>query len=386
MVGVWNDFQRHIFWKIGDGRHTNFWLDKWVPNRSELFPSASQNFIDTTISVRDVLNTEGDWSLSFLRENLPTNIVNQVVALPTPIDVDGTDVMGWEGTNTYRFTIQSAYRLQHGDIHALEGDWNSLWDWKGPHRIQTFIWLAAQECILTNFRRSKWGAGISPLCSRCGREDETTIHVLRDCDYAIQVWLRLVLSYFITDFFTFDCRDWIFNNLGKRGICATTKNWKTIFMTSCWFLWTWRNKAIFENDFHQPNNPVMVIQNFTKQIDFFVGGENSGCGGLFRCSDGRWLKGYIKKVGVCDVLHAELWGMYLGLDMAWREHIPRLIVESNSKTLIDMVTGSCMFSGVIPTLVRCIRNLLTLDWHVSFVILGGMIIVVLIGWRPLVFL
>jgi len=87
-------------------------------------------------------------------------------------------------------------------------------------------------------------------------------------------------------------------------------------MTSCWFLWTWRNKAIFENDFHQSNNPVMVIQKFTKQIDFFStlegwiklnsdgackgGGENSGCGGLFRSSDGRWLKGYIRKVGVCD--------------------------------------------------------------------------------------
>ena len=58
--------------------------------------------------------------------------------------------------------------------------------------------------------------------------------------------------------------------------------------------------------------------------------------------------------------------MYLGLDMAWREHIPRLIVESDFKTLIDMVTGSCMFSGAIPTLMRRIRNLLTLDWHVQF--------------------
>jgi len=255
LVGIWNDFQRHVFWKIGDGKNTNFWLDNWVPNRSELLPSASQNFIDTTISVRDVLNAEGDWNLSFLSENFPTNIVNHVVALPTPIDADGPDVMGWEGTNTHQFTVQSAYRLQHGDINALEGELNSLWDWKGPHPIQTFIWLAAQERILTNFRRSKWGVGISPLCSRCGREDETTIHVLWDCAYATQVWLRLVPSRFITDFFTFHCRDWIFNNLGKRGICATTKNWKTIFMTSCWFLWTWRNKSIFENDFHQPNKP-----------------------------------------------------------------------------------------------------------------------------------
>ena len=85
----------------------------------------------------------------------------------------------------------------------------------------------------------------------------------------------------------------------------------------------------------------MVIQNFTTQIDLcstisphrnlqrketiYVGwdkpsegwiklncdgackggGENSGCGGLLRNSDARWLKGYIRKIGVCDALHAE---------------------------------------------------------------------------------
>jgi len=34
LVGVWNDFQHHVVWKIGDGRNANFWFDKWVPNRS----------------------------------------------------------------------------------------------------------------------------------------------------------------------------------------------------------------------------------------------------------------------------------------------------------------------------------------------------------------
>lgn len=306
------------------------------------------------------------------------------------------------GTNTNQFTIQSAYRLQHGDIHALEGDWKSLWDWKGPHRIQTFIWLAAQERILTNFRRSKWGVGISPLCTRCGRDDETTIHVLRDCVYATQVWLCLVPSNYITDFFTFDCRNWIFDNISEQGIGNHSTNWKTTFMTTCWFMWTWRNKAIFEDNFQQLNNPVLVIQNFVQKIDLcsnqrlhrnfpmketiYIGwkkppkgwiklnsdgackgiGEYSGCGGLFRDTGGRWLKGYIRKIGVCDALHAEMWGMYLGLEMAWREHIPQLIVESDSKILIDMVTENCKFSGSVPILVQRIRKLLVLDWQVRF--------------------
>ena len=50
-----------------------------------------------------------------------------------------------------------------------------------------------------------------PTCPCCAREDETIIHVLRDCVHATQVWPRLVPS-------SFDCREWIFNNLIKKGM------------------------------------------------------------------------------------------------------------------------------------------------------------------------
>jgi hypothetical protein len=77
------------------------------------------------------------------------------------------------------------------------------------------------------------------------------------------------------------------------------------------------------------------------------------------------MKGYIKKIGVCDAFYAKLWGMYFGLDMAWKEYIPQLIVESDSKILID-ITDNYKFSGVVPTLVQRIRTLLVLDWRVQF--------------------
>jgi hypothetical protein len=44
-------------------------------------------------------------------------------------------------------------------------------------------------------------------------------------------------------------------------------------------------------------------------------GESTGCGGLFRNSDGRWIKDYFKKISVCDDFHAELWKIYLGLNL-----------------------------------------------------------------------
>ena len=63
---------------------------------------------------------------------------------------------------------------------------------------------------------------------------------------------------------------------------------------------------------------------------------NSG-GGIFHDLCGKWIKGYTKKIETCDVLHVEMWGLYLGIYMAWREHFDHLIFESDHKILIDVI-------------------------------------------------
>jgi len=42
-----------------------------------------------------VLTPEENWDLTFLQDNLPNNIVNQVLTLPAPDDADGPDTIGW---------------------------------------------------------------------------------------------------------------------------------------------------------------------------------------------------------------------------------------------------------------------------------------------------
>jgi hypothetical protein len=44
----------------------------------------------------------------------------------------------------------------------------------------------------------------------------------------------------------------------------------------------------------------------------------TGCGGLLRDSDGRWIQGYTQKIGTCDAFHAEMWGMYERMKLARR--------------------------------------------------------------------
>ncbi|PNX84654.1 hypothetical protein L195_g040717 [Trifolium pratense] len=41
-----------------------------------------------------------------------------------------------------------------------------------------------------------------------------------------------------------------------------------------------------------------------------------------------WL--VVRKLETCDALYAEMWGMYIGMDLAWRQGIRRLQVDSDS--------------------------------------------------------
>ncbi|PNX66909.1 ribonuclease H, partial [Trifolium pratense] len=225
------------------------------------------------------------------------------------------DSIGWGGTTTRDFTVQSAYVSQSARGQTIEGDWKALWGWKGPYRIQTFMWIAAHERLLTNYRRSKWGVGISPTCSECNRDNETTLHGLDLQEY---------------------------QQPAKRNSKEEMDNYLFSGLLAHMDM---RNKSIFEDDFQRPSNPTYTILKMVDDIDncnhhsmnishgntVFIGWkkpqegwvklncdgaykdtlELAGCGGLLRDSNGRWLTGYSRKIGTCDALSAEMWGMYL---------------------------------------------------------------------------
>jgi hypothetical protein len=60
----------------------------------------------------------------------------------------------------------------------------------------------------------------------CVKEDETTIHILRECRHATQIWIRLVVSNHIINFFSLTCRDLIFDKMAG----SNNKEWQTIFI------------------------------------------------------------------------------------------------------------------------------------------------------------
>jgi hypothetical protein len=75
LTSIWDQFQQQVVWQLGDGNNINFWLDKWAPNGTSLISITNQSYIDTTLSVRDVVTPSGEWDYNFLISNLPSTSV-----------------------------------------------------------------------------------------------------------------------------------------------------------------------------------------------------------------------------------------------------------------------------------------------------------------------
>ncbi|GAU33771.1 hypothetical protein TSUD_393330 [Trifolium subterraneum] len=263
-------------------------MDRWTPDGSSLMTRATNQLIDSTLFVKDVLTDEGNWNLNFLNDNLPPDIVNQLVALPAPRDTDGPDFIGWKGTNTRHFTVQSAYDLQRENVHRIDGDWTMVWNWKGPHKIQTFMWLTAHD------RRSRWGGGISPIC-----------HIWTDSS---RILATMSMERKKKGENPFSC-------CKHNQLIGRQRKKDTIFVG-------WK----------QPPEGWIKLNcdgAYKESLDL------AGCGSLLRDSNGQWIHGYTQKIGACDAMYAEMWGI-------------------------------CNLNGATPILIRRIKGLIDFDWQIQF--------------------
>ncbi|MCH81808.1 ribonuclease H protein [Trifolium medium] len=96
----------------------------------------------------------------------------------------------------------------------------------------------------------------------------------------------------------------------------------------------------------------------------------AGYNGLIRGSDGRWLMEFTHKIGDHDALHVEMWNIYTGMQLAKSKGFTRLVVESDTKLLVDMVTGSCKLNRKTSILIRRIRDLTNLQWRCGMFVLN----------------
>lgn len=227
-----------------------------------------------------------------------------------------------------RFSVSSAYHLiMKSSSLQTASKWTRLRKIDIIERIKAFGWQLLHNRLLTNSRKARWGLG-SAFCSHCRFFEETSLHVLRDCPLVVPILRHLVQPLHWRVFFSFTLDDWIEFNLHEAFGQHLNLDWTAVWITTCSTLWQWRNQQTHNLQFVAPCRPWERIVKFlnsyevAKKSSWVVEAKcyiwkevrwkppavgwitlncdgaaratdgPSGCGGILRDSDGRWIGGY----------------------------------------------------------------------------------------------
>lgn len=114
-----------------------------------------------------------------------------------------------------------------------------------PPRINAFLWRIAHNRLMTNATRFERGVSGTAHCLRCHQQDESIMHVLRDCDGAIELWEKIVDPNKWHSFASLGLHPWLELNLGNTDVGSGSFNWPIVFGTMVHMPWIDRNHFVF---------------------------------------------------------------------------------------------------------------------------------------------
>ncbi|CAL1388702.1 unnamed protein product [Linum trigynum] len=276
--------------------------------------------------------------------------------------------------------------------------WKSLWRVPATQRIRAFFWLVAHQRLLANCERRRRHLTTVARCQICGGDEETTLHVIRDCPYARAAWADFLQEEPDESFFQDDLRRWILHYLAGRSRSVPP----TRFAVMCWMLWKNRNKFVFEKELDSTSSLPCRVVTLEKHIeeaatkaaivfngeaipsqrmiawkpppagwsclntDGSVVGGNAAAGGVIRREDGRMLRAFSGNLGEGSITRAELARIAFGLKAAWEMGIRQVQVQTDSHAALRLVEGAGERHPHLA-LVSEVRRLLALDWQVEVI-------------------
>ncbi|CAN1818735.1 Putative ribonuclease H protein At1g65750 [Linum perenne] len=244
---------------LRDGVSTNFWQNRWTDFGERLIDSVlgDHSAIDTDQPVSAFVSNTGVWNWSLFSHLLTPGARLQVAGMSPLVSGAGEDQITWGLEGDVRFRIRSAYSLVAEDVkEPREGFWKIIWRWKGPQRIRQFLWLVAHHRLLTNGVHRRRHLTEIGACQVCPEQEETVLHVLRDCPLASATWELLAFPSDNLAFFQTPLLPWIEDFIRRPELSL-------LFGVTCWFLWRYRNDRVF-------NGKLTTAVTLTRHIQAWV--------------------------------------------------------------------------------------------------------------------
>ena len=262
------------------------------------------------------------------------------------------------------------------------GNW--IWKLKILPKIQLFIWKCLLKSIPTKTVLALRGFIGDTSCDWCHEDQETIIHIIRDCPVASRFWVEADCPSHLRYSFDLDISDWL-----KLNACFSSKvpgkeqQWATFFLFGIWNLWLFRNKRLFarplsynlrkavENQVAEYFYCVLNHVNGSRVMRIAVGWTKpqplwtklntdgsalgspglAGGGGIIRGCHGDWISGFARSIGFTTSFAAEFWALRDGLKLCLSLGINALEVEVDASSVVSLLANAAETNSEIASLM-----------------------------------
>ncbi|XP_027122249.1 uncharacterized protein [Coffea arabica] len=227
--------------RIGNGRGTRIWEDKWIPNR----PNGK------------------------LTTNKPHGCqLKQVSDLPT---AGKQDSYYWIHAQKGEYTVQSGYKRwmkgkeqegrnegeQAGPSHERTSSivWKALWNQKVKQKLKVFIWKCLHDALPVKeliFSRTNKG---NPMCGGCGESVETLGHMLFQCKKAKEIWEMAQVQWDGLVHLTDNFPKWWYTVIEAQMIRGREEQ-INLTVNILWQIWKGRNEREFNQKDKEPHKII----------------------------------------------------------------------------------------------------------------------------------
>jgi hypothetical protein len=242
---------------LGNGMLADFWSDRWLQGRAprEIAPSLFKIASRKRRNVKDALSNLR-WILDLSR-GLQPEMIGEVAELAMLLDEvtlneEDQDKIRWRFEASGEYSASSAYLIQFegaitSDIAPM------IWEGWAPGKCRFFLWTAELNRILTADALQRRGWENEYFCQLCFRNLETPLHLLVECPWTRQIWVKIAQLYHLPSLNPTawnqitSIREWMHICIGSA-TGDDRKGAQSLALLATWEIWRERNRRIFERE------------------------------------------------------------------------------------------------------------------------------------------
>ncbi|XP_059626918.1 uncharacterized protein LOC132269677 [Cornus florida] len=192
----WDDFCKHVRFRIRDGRRIRFWEDLWCGDLplALAFPRLYRIASHKQALVVDCYNLDNGrltWDVQFSRHFQDKEIeeVTRFLAFlyRQTITAGDLDCWIWIPNPQGRFEVRSFFKCLMVGAGGFF-PWKPIWRSKAPLKVAFFAWTSVLGRILTQDNLRRRNQVVITRCYLCLHDEETIDHLLLHCSMARGCW------------------------------------------------------------------------------------------------------------------------------------------------------------------------------------------------------